>query len=259
MHKVINDGYVMPLDGMNFKSKNLRDIPIITGTNRDEMKLFLAFDPEFASQRFSLTFIKDQDLYDISSEYGSAGWKVAAVDKPASELSSIGNNKVFGYRFDWDEEPKIFLMDLSRILGAAHAIEIPFILGGMELGGLEDFMFDEKNIDEATKLSKTMMSYWAEFAYNGDPAKGRRGDLIRWETWNNLENENKFLIIDTPKDGGVRMNKEALSYAVLVERLLLDNRIPDDSMRCILLKKAAEADWMIDNNIMNSGLCNGLN
>ena len=259
MHKVINDGYVMPLDGMNFKSKNLRDIPIITGTNRDEMKLFLAFDPEFASQRFSLTFIKDQDLYDISSEYGSAGWKVAAVDKPASELSSIGNNKVFGYRFDWDEEPKIFLMDLSRILGAAHAIEIPFILGGMELGGLEDFMFDEKNIDEATKLSKTMMSYWAEFAYNGDPAKGRRGDLIRWETWNNLENENKFLIIDTPQDGGVRMNKEALSYEVLVERLLLDNRIPDDSMRCILLKKAAEADWMIDNNIMNSGLCNELN
>ena len=65
-------------------------------------------------------------------------------------------------------------------------------------------MFDEKNIDEATKLSKTMMSYWAEFAYNGDPAKGRKGDLIRWETWNNLENENKFLIIDTPQDGGVR-------------------------------------------------------
>jgi len=259
MHKVINDGYVMPLDGMNFKSKNLRDIPIITGTNRDEMKLFLAFDPEFASQRFSLTFIKDQDLYDISSEYGSAGWKVAAVDKPASELSSIGNNKVFGYRFDWDEEPKIFLMDLSRILGAAHAIEIPFILGGMELGGLEDFMFDEKNIDEATKLSRTMMSYWAEFAYNGDPGKGRKGDLTRWEAWNNLENENKFLIIDTPQDGGVRMNNEALSYEVLVERLLLDNRIPDDSMRCILLKKAEEADWMIDNNIMNSGLCNVLN
>ena len=74
-----------------------------------------------------------------------------------------------------------------------------------------------------------------------------------------LENENKFLIIDTPQDGGVRMNNEALSYEVLVERLLLDNRIPDDSMRCILLKKAAEADWMIDNNIMNSGLCNELN
>jgi para-nitrobenzyl esterase len=104
-----------------------------------------------------------------------------------------------------------------------------------------------------------MMSYWAEFAYNGDPGKGRRGDLIRWETWNNLENENKFLIFDTPQDGGVRMNKEALSYEVLVERLLLDNRIPDDSMRCILLQKAAEADWMIDNTIMNSGLCNELN
>lgn len=36
-------------------------------------------------------------------------------------------------------------------------------------------------------------------------------------------------------------------------------RLGDDSMRCILLKKAAEADWMIDNKIMNSGLCNGFN
>ena len=81
------------------------------------------------------------------------------------------------------------------------------------------FSFDEKNIDEATKLSKTMMSYWAEFAYNGDPGKGRRGDLIRWDTWNNLEKENKFLIFDTPQDEGVRMNKEALSYEILVERL----------------------------------------
>ena len=92
MHQVINDGYVIPENGMDFQNtKKLKDIPIIMGTNRDEMKLFLAFDPEYASQRFSLTFIKDQDFYDISSEYGSMGWKVAAVDKPATELVSLGN------------------------------------------------------------------------------------------------------------------------------------------------------------------------
>ena len=259
MHKVINDGYVVPTEGMNFNSDKLINVPIIMGTNRDEMKLFLAFDPEFTSQRFSLTFIKDQDFYDISSEYGSEGWKVAAVDKPASELALNGNDKVFGYRFDWDEEPKVFLMDFSRILGAAHAIEIPFIMGGLELGGLEDYMFDEDNIDEAKKLSLAMMSYWSEFAYNGDPGSGRNGELKKWESWSSLANSSKFLIIDTPNDGGLRMEKQALSYNSLVEKLLLDDRIPNDSIRCMMLDKAIDADWEIDKSILKSGLCDGMN
>jgi para-nitrobenzyl esterase len=259
MHKVINDGYVVPTEGMNFTSDKLINVPIIMGTNRDEMKLFLAFDPEFTSQRFSLTFIKDQDFYDISSEYGSEGWKVAAVDKPASELALNGNDKVFGYRFDWDEEPKVFLMDFSRILGAAHAIEIPFIMGGLELGGLEDYMFDEDNIDEAKKLSLAMMSYWSEFAYNGDPGSGRNGELKKWEPWSSLANSSKFLIIDTPNDGGLRMEKQALSYDSLVEKLLLDDRIPNDSIRCVMLDKAIDADWEIDKSILKSGLCDGIN
>ena len=259
MHTVINDGYVVPTEGMNFTSDKLINVPIMMGTNRDEMKLFLAFDPEFTSQRFSLTFIKDQDFYDISSEYGSEGWKVAAVDKPASELALNGNNKVFGYRFDWDEEPKVFLMDFSRILGAAHAIEIPFIMGGLELGGLEDYMFDEDNIDEAKKLSLAMMSYWSEFAYNGDPGSGRNGELKKWEPWSTLANSSKFLIIDTPNDGGLRMEKQALSYASLAEKLLLDDRIPNDSIRCMMLDKAIDADWEIDKSILKSGLCDGMN
>ena len=260
MHQVINDGHVLPYNGMDFNAHaKLRNIPIITGTNRDEMKLFLAFDPDFISQRFSLTFIKDQDLYDISSEYGSAGWKVAAVDKPASELAKLGNDRVFGYRFDWDEEPKIFLMDLSRILGAAHAIEIPFVMGGMELAGLEEYMFDKNNIQEAKKLSEAMMSYWSEFAYNGDPGRGRNGNLVEWGAWNNDAGENKFLIIDTPQGGGIRMENQSLSYSTLVEKLLLDSRIPNDTMRCQLLQKALDGDWVIDEGILNSGLCHEIN
>ena len=259
MHMVINDGYVVPAEGMNFTSDKLINVPIMMGTNRDEMKLFLAFDPEFTSQRFSLTLIKDQDFYDISSEYGSEGWKVAAVDKPASELALNGNDRVFGYRFDWDEEPKVFLMDFSRILGAAHAIEIPFIMGGLELGGLEDYMFDEDNIDVAKKLSLAMMSYWSEFAYNGDPGSGRNGELKKWEPWSSLPDSNKYLIIDTPNDGGLRMEKKALSYNSLVEKLLLDDRIPNDTIRCMMLDNAIDADWEIDQSILESGLCNVIN
>ena len=183
------------------------------------------------------------------------GWKVAAVDKPARELVASGNNKVYGYRFDWDEEPKVLLMDLSRILGAAHAIEIPFVMGSMKLGGLEDYMFDENNIKIATQLSESMMSYWSEFAYNGDPGKGRTNDQIKWHSWNNNEQQEKFIILDTPNDGGIRMSLEGLSYASLVEGLLLDPRIPNDEMRCEFLYKALDANWIIDERVINSGLC----
>lgn len=40
MHHVISDGYVLPGKGMDFaNTEKLKDIPIIMGTNRDEMKL----------------------------------------------------------------------------------------------------------------------------------------------------------------------------------------------------------------------------
>jgi para-nitrobenzyl esterase len=256
MHHVINDGFVLPENGMDFaNTKKLREIPIILGTNRDEMKLFLAFDPEFTSQKFSMTFIKNQDFYDISSEYGSRGWKVAAVDKPASELVKSGNQRVYGYRFDWDEEPKLLMMDFAKILGAAHAIEIPFVMGGLKLGGLEEYMFDKNNITAATRLSETMMSYWSEFAYRGNPNRGRDEDQIEWRAWSRESDEDTFVIFDTPSDGGIRMSKKASSYKSLVEELLLDSRIPNDDMRCEFLQKALDANWVVDKKILNSGLC----
>lgn len=104
-----------------------------------------------------------------------------------------------------------------------------------------------------------MMSYWSEFAYNGDPGSGRNGELKKWEPWSSPANSSKFLIIDTPKDGGLRMEKQALSYDSLVEKLLLDDRIPNDSIRCMMLDKAIDADWEIDKSILKSGLCDGMN
>ena len=97
-----------------------------------------------------------------------------------------------------------------------------------------------------------------KFAYNGDPGSGRNGELKKWESWRHGQ-FSKFLIIDTPNDGGLRMEKQALSYDSLVEKLLLDDRIPNDSIRCMMLDKAIDADWEIDKSILKSGLCDGMN
>ena len=55
------------------------------------------------------------------------------------------------------------------------------------------------------------------------------------------------------------MEKQALSYNSLVEKLLLDDRIPNDSIRCMMLDKAIDADWEIDKSILKSGLCDVMN
>jgi len=43
-------------------------------------------------------------------------WKAAAADEPAMRLVAGGADRVWVYRFDWDEEPTILGVDLSRLL-----------------------------------------------------------------------------------------------------------------------------------------------
>ncbi|MFI5366417.1 MAG: hypothetical protein ACHQ4J_12425, partial [Candidatus Binatia bacterium] len=50
-----------------------------------------------------------------------------------------------------------------------------------------------------------MMSYWAEFAYRGAPGRGRDGRQPEWSAWDNSASTTpKFMILDTPADGGAR-------------------------------------------------------
>ncbi len=43
------------------------------------------------------------------------------------------------------------------------------LLGTMKLLGIERFMFNDENLPDAIRLSIAMQSYWAEFAYSGNP------------------------------------------------------------------------------------------
>ncbi len=47
-------------------------------------------------------------------------------------MIASGKKDVFAYRFDWDEQGKLLWMDFSKIFGAAHAMEIPFVTGNHE-------------------------------------------------------------------------------------------------------------------------------
>ena len=90
-----------------------------------------------------------------------------------------GHAEVYGYRWDWDEEPTKGGADLSGMIGAAHGLEIPFVFGHFQMGPL-NILFTEENRAGREELSRAMMSYWANFAKTGDP---NCAAIPRWEPY----------------------------------------------------------------------------
>ncbi|SVD47366.1 uncharacterized protein METZ01_LOCUS400220, partial [marine metagenome] len=109
------DGIVLDQHGILSSLKNglSSNIPIIFGTNRDENKLFLIENPRLVRSFLGLPRIKNLERWNSVVSHRSNTWKLIAVDRPARELSLMGRKNVFAYRFDWDDEPRKFGVNLS--------------------------------------------------------------------------------------------------------------------------------------------------
>ena len=238
--RVLSDGYVLPKRGLKYNKKSYyNDVPVIFGTNRDETKLFAAMQSDYSTSVFNrLVIIRNQEMYDLTANYASNNWKISAVDNPARAMISSGKQDVFAYRFDWDEQGKLLWMDFSKIFGAAHAMEIPFITGTMKLLGIERFMFNNENLPDAIRLSIAMQSYWAEFAYNGSPGKGRDNSLPAWNSWST--SGDKIMILDSENDQGIVMKDFELNRLDEFKRLYADSRIKKEKTKCRFLKNLVE-------------------
>ena len=76
---------------------------------------------------------KDSQYYDIYAKYMTQATTLGATHLPSRFASTKNTSPVYAYRFDWDEEPSQYGFDLSIALGAAHALEIPFVFGDFKL------------------------------------------------------------------------------------------------------------------------------
>ncbi len=227
------DGHVLPaLTTAEIFSDpaNHNVVPVILGTNRDEPALFMAQSPQFVD-RFLWVFprLKDEQDYLRRVKYGALAWKARGVDELAQYMTAAGNDRVFAYRFDWDEEGSMAGYDLSKALGAAHFLEVPFVFGDFENFPLS-YLFDSSPGKDA--LSDSMMAYWAAFAYEGDPGTGRSGAEPRWLPWG--ENGKTSIVLDTPQDGGIYMMEETVTRESVVDAIARDPDIPDQRARCEL-------------------------
>jgi para-nitrobenzyl esterase len=238
--QIFPDGTVMPADepDQHFPAGRYNQVPVILGTNRDENKLFMAFDEEYV-RRFVrlLPIVRDQARYDRDAEYQALAWKLNGADDPARWMRGVQGPSVFAYRFDWDELGSFLWVDWDEVIGAGHAVEIPFVFGDFAFPLLSR-LFDEENLASRQQLSRAMMSYWAEFAATGAPGRGRAGELPLWKPWDeSAETSERFLVFDSEAGGGIRMSADAITSTKLVSRLLDDARFADAAERCAFLAK----------------------
>lgn len=243
--QVFADGHVLPAEDplkIFARPDSYNQVPVILGSNRDEAKLFMFGDSNWVYHRLWLfPRLHEPELYDVLAEYMSNIWKAGGVDAPARVLRASQGPSVFAYRFDWDEEPTVMGSDLSRMLGAAHGFEIPFVFGHFHFGSSQDDnLFTEGNRPGREALSAKMRAYWAEFAAQGEPGTGGREDAPRWRPWDSSDpRAPKYLHLDTGPDGGIRMGSRTYNTRELVRRVSEDPRLETDRERCVVYRGMA--------------------
>ena len=197
------------------------DVPVMVGSNRDENKIFMAFDPRHVRTMGGIPIgLRDPEAYDREARYRALLWKADGVDELASLLARHGE-PAYAYRWDWDEQGKAYgMVDLSRIIGAAHGLEIPFVLGHFDLGSQSGLLFNDGNEAGRIALSERMMDFWADFARTGDPGTGGRNDALSWMPWSDgPEGTPRLMVFDTPAGGGIRMVDERVSRDGILARM----------------------------------------
>ncbi|GAA4083348.1 carboxylesterase/lipase family protein [Actinomadura miaoliensis] len=160
-------------------------VPLLNGTNRDEGRLFTAFN-------FHLTKLRRANADDLKAEIdlraGEAAPQVRAAYPPESPdnadlaisqvttdgafscpalftaRAAAGNagQKVFAYEFS-DPNPPYAWLDPLMPLGDYHASELFYLFATLEM--LPPLGMS----DEQKRLSRQMIAYWTTFARTGDP------------------------------------------------------------------------------------------
>jgi para-nitrobenzyl esterase len=236
--RVIQDGVILPAGPLRdaFGSTDtFNAVPIMMGTNRDEMKLFYLGDDRMTKKTLGVFVVaREQNSYDALTGYLTRVWRIRAVDEPAAMMTAAGHHGVYAYRFDWDDGGRLLFMDFQKVLGAAHGFEIPFVFNRFHhLGGADRVLFQKKTLDDRQRLSRAIGAYWASFARDGVPS-GESGPT--WPVYG--EAGGSFLRLDADSDGGIEVIHGPDSLDALIADLNQEPRID----RCLVVEEIHK--WM---------------
>jgi para-nitrobenzyl esterase len=236
------DGIVIPTIGLTealSKKEYVIDLPTLAGSNKDEVKLWLASAKYFVDLEYSLfgsllgvprVVLNDKDAFNLFNSYRSRAWKLRGVDGPLRSLHISGNNNLYAYRYDWDDHRRFFIADFKELIGAAHATEIPLLTGNNKLVGDYGFLIYPKGPSKRF-TSKNMMQFWANFAKNGKPGVSSNG--VEWLKYNGEENSSSsFMVLDNKKN--LRMDSDRFSFSSLAEELYQEKALTNLE-KCVVL------------------------
>jgi len=241
MPQVFADGVVLPVGDplRQFASPDgWNQVPVMLGTNRDESRLFMFADPRWVTRYFWIVpRLQDEALYVATADLMAKQWKATGADQPAAAMRGVEDD-VYVYRFDWDEQPRMLGADLSTMLGAAHAFEIPFVFGHFNLGRQADVMWTDANSPGREQLSAAMMEYWANFARTGKPGSAAGVEWLAWDP--SSPTAPKYVVLDTPAGGGIRMAHETQTVQSVLDAVATDPRLVDARARCVVYHDLAQ-------------------
>jgi para-nitrobenzyl esterase len=185
------DGTVLPKRAIDcVREGSAAGIPVLTGTTRDEWKLFtvaaaiLKTLDEAGLAKMTARLAGEEHVADIIAAYGIDGtpfdrWNAIMTDHtffvPATRLLDAqgAHAPVYAYRFDW---PSPFL---NGALGSCHALELGFTFGTFRMKGAEPFFGAGP---DAEALSDAMMDSWLAFAHDGNPSNDTAGAFMRYDS-----------------------------------------------------------------------------
>ena len=239
-----SDNIVIPESGLRaslFNKDIVNKVPTIAGSNRDEVKLWLATAEYFVELDFSAVGsllnipnvkLKDEDAFEAFNYFRSSAWKIRGVDIPLKGLYESGNSNLYAYQYDWDDHRRYVVADFKKLIGAAHATEIPLLAGNAKLVGgypLSDLIYPAGRSRLFT--SRNMMRFWTNFAKSGEP--GMSTNSIRWSSIvENNEFGSSYIVIDNKNNLKVKEDKK--TFKSLAKELFEDSRV-NELEKCVIL------------------------
>ena len=236
------DGIVIPEIGLTSalsKEQLINKVPTIAGSNRDEVKLWLAsakyfvdLDYSFLGSIFSVPKVKlnDKKAFNLFNSYRSKAWKIRGVDGPLRSLNKAGNNNLYAYRYDWDDHRRFIIADFKELIGAAHATEIPLLTGNNKLVGDYGFLIYPRGPSKKF-TSKNMMQFWTNFAKTGVPGTSSNG--IEWQRYEAASNnQSNYMVLDRRSNIGMRSDN--FSFSSLITNLYKEDALTELE-KCVVL------------------------
>lgn len=157
------------------------DVQFVVGTNRDENKLWSAFDPRLAdadastwekssAETFGSRAAEARKVYEklrpnesakdlISAVSTDTGFRQRAISFAEQRVSA--NQPTWMYWFTWQTPA------MGGILGCCHALDIPFAFGNLEAPGAEMFLGDGS---DRQPIADRFSAEITQFAHHGHPS-----------------------------------------------------------------------------------------